>query len=220
MSDNMEGAVSTEPYDPRPILWTVGASFDRRSDMLWENTPCRDVEKVMRTVRAALTDGATEVKVRDFTFKGYGRESHMGDDSSHSPGETSVREGALRPCPFCGAKAEITEATECGPQAYVACCTDSMCASSSMVIFALKDDVMQQLIEKWNRRAPVVAPPQITPEMVETAMDAEPDYVSAGRPVRQFYEHVASTLNSLADDLWNSGHRRWSDKARTAAHAL
>ena len=63
-------------------------------------------------------------------------------------------------------------------------------------------------------------PAAITPEMVETAMDAEPDYVSAGRSVRQFHEHVASSLNSLADDLENSGHPRWGDKVRDAVRAL
>lgn len=39
-----------------------------------------------------------------------------------------------------------------GPSAYVVCCTNPMCASSSRVIFALKDDVQQQLVETWNRR--------------------------------------------------------------------
>ena len=63
-----EPQAAQEPQDPRPVIWTVGASFDRRADMLWKNEPCRDVGEVMRLVRAALTDRATEITIRDRTF--------------------------------------------------------------------------------------------------------------------------------------------------------
>ena len=66
---------------------------------------------------------------------------------------TEPSDTQLLPCPFCGGKAEIAAADECGPQAYVVVCTDPMCLSSSKVIFALKDDVTQQLVESWNKRA-------------------------------------------------------------------
>ena len=65
---------------------------------------------------------------------------------------TEPSDTQLLPCPFCGGKAEITAAEECGPQAYVVACTEPMCLSSSKVIFALKDDVTDQLVESWNKR--------------------------------------------------------------------
>lgn len=64
----MEPQAAQEPQDPRPVLWTVGCAFDRRSDMLWENRPCRDVEQVMAVVKGALERGTTEIKIRDFDF--------------------------------------------------------------------------------------------------------------------------------------------------------
>lgn len=57
----------------------------------------------------------------------------------------------LKPCPFCGGEAKITDAEEAGPQAYVVSCTKCLC--SSKVIFALKDDVTFDLERAWNRRA-------------------------------------------------------------------
>lgn len=74
-------------------------------------------------------------------------------------------------CPFCGSEAKIVEATECGPQAYVVACQDGMCAASSQVIYALKDDVRQQLIDCWNRRA-------LTPGAVERPIPLDDKVVS------------------------------------------
>lgn len=56
----------------------------------------------------------------------------------------------LLPCPFCGGIAKIGDAEECGPNAYVVCCTT--CFASSMVSFAIKEDARRKLIEAWNRR--------------------------------------------------------------------
>lgn len=67
-SDPARQPAAQEPQDPRPVLWTVGSAFDRRADMLWQNRPCRDIEQVIEIVRDALGRGATEVKVRDYTF--------------------------------------------------------------------------------------------------------------------------------------------------------
>lgn len=47
-----------------PVIWVVGASFDRRSDMLFENTPCDTLSMVMATVLDACKRDATEIKVR------------------------------------------------------------------------------------------------------------------------------------------------------------
>lgn len=59
----------------------------------------------------------------------------------------------LEPCPFCGGPAEIIEAEEAGPQAYVVQCTTLACLASSKVIYALKEDVTDLLAETWNRRS-------------------------------------------------------------------
>lgn len=59
----------------------------------------------------------------------------------------------LSPCPFCGGDAEIVEAAEAGPQAYVVQCSNPTCQASSAVIFALMEDVKWLLMERWNRRA-------------------------------------------------------------------
>lgn len=66
--ENMQGGVSEETSDPRPVLWSVGCAFDRRADMMWENRPCHDIEQVIGIVREAIARRATEIKVRDFTF--------------------------------------------------------------------------------------------------------------------------------------------------------
>ncbi|MDP3740334.1 MAG: hypothetical protein Q8R02_23305 [Hyphomonadaceae bacterium] len=47
-----------------PIIWVVGASFDRRADMLFENTPCDSLGMVITTVVNACKRDATEIKVR------------------------------------------------------------------------------------------------------------------------------------------------------------
>lgn len=57
----------------------------------------------------------------------------------------------LLPCPFCGGRAAIYDAVECGPQAHVVTCEN--CMASSRVIFAMKDDVSFDLVSAWNTRA-------------------------------------------------------------------
>jgi hypothetical protein len=79
MSNEQYGGAVQEPQDPRPVLWTVGASFDRRADMLWENKSCRDLDQVMEVVRNAIERRATEINVRDFTFD---RLKHMREEAS------------------------------------------------------------------------------------------------------------------------------------------
>ena len=59
----------------------------------------------------------------------------------------------LLPCPFCDGTAEICEAAECGPDAYVVACLNRLCLASSAVIFAHGDDPRPLLMERWNRRA-------------------------------------------------------------------
>jgi len=62
-------------------------------------------------------------------------------------------EGELAPCPFCGGAAEIIEDDEAGDSAYAVQCQTRNCAASSCVMFAIKEPVEDQLVEKWNRRA-------------------------------------------------------------------
>lgn len=59
----------------------------------------------------------------------------------------------LLPCPFCGGKAEIVLAEEAGESAFVAQCMTLNCSASSKVIYAIKEDVRELLVEAWNRRA-------------------------------------------------------------------
>lgn len=68
MPDEQYGGAVQEEQDPRPVLWTVCAAFDRRADMLWENKPCRDPDQVMEVVRKAIERRASEITIRDFTF--------------------------------------------------------------------------------------------------------------------------------------------------------
>ena len=52
--------------DPRPVIFTVSAAFDRRPDMLWERRPQRDIDGVMAYVRQALEREATEIKITPY----------------------------------------------------------------------------------------------------------------------------------------------------------
>ena len=59
----------------------------------------------------------------------------------------------LKPCPFCGGKAEkiaVEEPSNVG--GYVVQC--SSCEASTRVWFPIKDSVDRILREAWNRRAP------------------------------------------------------------------
>lgn len=70
MSDDPSPASAQVAYqalfDPRPVLWVVGADYANRADMLFENTPCRDLDQVAATVRGAAERGATHIRVRVF----------------------------------------------------------------------------------------------------------------------------------------------------------
>lgn len=63
-SDAQEMGAEVAASNLGPIIWTVGASFDRRADMLFENTPCDTLSMVMATVLDACKRDATEIKVR------------------------------------------------------------------------------------------------------------------------------------------------------------
>lgn len=73
LAENGSGELTARPADVGgqvaasnlgPIIWVVGASFDRRTDMLFENTPCDTLSMVMATVLDACKRDATEIKVR------------------------------------------------------------------------------------------------------------------------------------------------------------
>jgi transcription elongation factor Elf1 len=62
----------------------------------------------------------------------------------------------LKPCPFCGAEAEIitlageTDDPSIGAQCVQ--CTSSACGAASGLIYPLMDDVTDLLRERWNKR--------------------------------------------------------------------
>ena len=62
----------------------------------------------------------------------------------------------LKPCPFCGAPAEIiTLEGEDDPGIGAQCvqCTSSACGAASGLVYPLMDDVTDLLRERWNKRA-------------------------------------------------------------------
>jgi hypothetical protein len=67
----------------------------------------------------------------------------------------------LKPCPFCGSKAEIItlegEDGDVGIGAQCVQCTSSACGAASGLIYPLMDDVTDLLRERWNNR-PMEAP--------------------------------------------------------------
>lgn len=109
---------------------------------------------------------------------------------------TKTADAQLLPCPFCGGKAAIADAKECGPQAYVVACTEPMCLSSSKVIFAFKDDVTQQLVESWNKRALSIQRSYDEAAPLEIKEPPCPEcgqpYIARGTPV---YKAVESILD-------------------------
>ncbi len=62
----------------------------------------------------------------------------------------------LKPCPFCGAEAEIItlegETDEPSIGAQCVQCTSSKCGAASGLIYPLMGDVTHLLIERWNKR--------------------------------------------------------------------
>jgi len=62
--------------------------------------------------------------------------------------------GELKPCPFCGSHATIftmLEGSGSDGSMYVEC-DAPLCRASSALIYPLKDNVEELLIERWNRR--------------------------------------------------------------------
>jgi hypothetical protein len=58
----------------------------------------------------------------------------------------------LKPCPFCGEKAQMQ--TD-GEQGYWIECASTACGASTNIRIALMDDVQPMLVDHWNHRAPV-----------------------------------------------------------------
>ena len=62
----------------------------------------------------------------------------------------------LKPCPFCGAEAEIItlegETDEPSIGAQCVQCTSSACGAASGLIYPLMDDVTDLLRQRWNKR--------------------------------------------------------------------
>lgn len=66
----------------------------------------------------------------------------------------------LKPCPFCGGKAEHGTIPMGGEDegAHFIACTNSACGASTNLRFSLMDDARPLLAEQWNRRAPAGEP--------------------------------------------------------------
>ena len=80
------------------------------------------------------------------------KEKTMDDPNMHAYGDDNDR---LKPCPFCGAAAEIiTLAGEDDPGVGAQCvqCTSSACGAASGLVYPLMDDVTDLLHERWNKR--------------------------------------------------------------------
>lgn len=58
----------------------------------------------------------------------------------------------LKPCPYCGADAEIGEEQDGG---HFVQCLNSACGASSALLFPLMDDVKPLLLERWNNRCDI-----------------------------------------------------------------
>lgn len=61
----------------------------------------------------------------------------------------------LKPCPFCGGKADFGQVENIDSADYSGCyiqCSNVTCEASSALIFPLKEPVRQLLAERWNRR--------------------------------------------------------------------
>jgi len=61
----------------------------------------------------------------------------------------------LKPCPFCGAPAELQTVPDGHPDsgAMFCQCSGNGCLASSALILPLMDDVTELVRERWNRRA-------------------------------------------------------------------
>lgn len=74
----------------------------------------------------------------------------------------------LKPCPFCGSEAEMLTVPEDHPDAgaVFAQCTHSACMASSALVYPLMDDVKPLLLERWNKRRPMLLSDKRIAELV------------------------------------------------------
>lgn len=78
----------------------------------------------------------------------------------------------LKPCPFCGASAQVAEMPRGFRNYFALEC--AMCSGEGP-----PGKTSAEAIAAWNRRAPVV----VTPEMTKRALDAQP-YADENDPIR------------------------------------
>ena len=98
----------------------------------------------------------------------------------------------LKPCPFCGAPAEIiTLEGEDDPGIGAQCvqCTSSACGAASGLVYPLMDDVTDLLRERWNKRASDRDAQEREINELRTALDAAEAKIKAmeGQPAVKYY---------------------------------
>lgn len=108
----------------------------------------------------------------------------------------------LKPCPFCGGEAEIVDAEECGPQAYVVTCNG--CMTSSRVIFALMDDATFDLVSAWNTRAAH----KVKQGQIERDIWSAMIWAASNNPTLDCLPEYTDTGNSFAETECRAAARR------------
>lgn len=87
-------------------------------------------------------------------------------------GLEDANENSLKPCPFCGGKAEfftIEKGRDKG--AHFIQCTNPACETSTNLQWSLKEDARPMLAERWNERADTIAKTDALQSLLKEAVD-------------------------------------------------
>jgi hypothetical protein len=129
------------------VVTLTGEEYDAMQEAIERLRELADSEgtravEYLRRARKAEADVAHLMLAEEGAKEAFG---HVVDDSDR-----------LKPCPFCGAEAEIItlegETDEPSIGAQCVQCTSSACGAASGLIYPLMDDVTDLLRERWNKR--------------------------------------------------------------------